>query len=50
MWFVTSMFLKLTQLKPNLTTGLYKYGKEEFGKFTVFLFHEVIGYVNAFLM
>lgn len=36
MWFVTSMFLKLTELKPELTTGLYKYGEEGFGKFTGF--------------
>ena len=36
MWFVTSMFLKLTELKPDLTTGLYKYGEAGFGKFTGF--------------
>lgn len=36
MWFVTSMFLKLSELKPNLTTGLYKYGEAGFGKFTGF--------------
>ena len=36
MWFVTSMFLNLTELKPNLTTGLYKYGEAGFGKFTGF--------------
>ena len=36
MWFVTSMFLKLSELKPNLTTGLYKYGESGFGKFTGF--------------
>lgn len=36
MWFVTSMFLKLTELKPKLTTGLYKYGEAGFGKFTGF--------------
>ncbi len=36
MWFVTLMFLKLTELKPDLTTGLYKYGEAGFGKFTGF--------------
>lgn len=36
MWFVTSMFLRLTELKPELTTGLYKYGEDGFGKFTGF--------------
>ena len=28
MWFVTLIFLRLMQLKPNLTTCLYKYGEE----------------------
>lgn len=36
MWFVTYMFLKLSELKPDLTTGLYKYGEVGFGKFTGF--------------
>lgn len=36
MWFITSMFMQLSQLKPNLTTGLYKYGEQGFGKFTGF--------------
>ncbi len=36
MWFITSMFLILSEIKPDLTTGLYKYGEQGFGKFTGF--------------
>lgn len=36
MWFITNMFMQLSQLKPKLTTGLYKYGEQGFGKFTGF--------------
>lgn len=37
MCFITIMFMYLSQLQPQLTTGLYKYGEQGFGKFTGFL-------------
>lgn len=37
MCFITVMFMYLSQLQPHLTTGLYKYGEQGFGKFTGFL-------------
>lgn len=36
MWLITLMFLSLSQLRPDLKTGLYKYGEQGFGKFTGF--------------
>lgn len=36
MWFLAEMFMILSDIKPNLTAGLYKYGEVGFGKFVGF--------------
>lgn len=35
-WFMVASFLKLSELRPKYTTGLYKYADAGFGKFTGF--------------
>lgn len=36
MWFIAEMFIVLSDLRPDLTAGLYKYAEVGFGRFTGF--------------
>ncbi|UQS84091.1 amino acid permease [Bombilactobacillus thymidiniphilus] len=36
MWFIVRSFLTLSEIRPQFTTGLYKYAEDGFGKFTGF--------------
>lgn len=36
MWFIVRSFLTLSEIRPQFTTGLYKYADDGFGRFTGF--------------
>ena len=36
MWFIVRSFMTLSEVRPEYTTGLYKYAEDGFGKFTGF--------------